>query len=111
MADTVIVLLFLMRQVWIVVTLGGLPGRAPLSSLLFGILLPFLIQNGPISLVIFPHHTHPTVRWNPSVAAWEADRAAIGGTAHMRYDYDAGRWIPFDARRAPAGVPDVPRDG
>ena len=171
-ADTVIVLLFLALQIWTVVTVGGLLGRGPLPSLLFGIVFPFLIWNGLISLVIFLHHTHPAVPWYPSVAAWEADRGAIGGTAHVRfpwpfgpmvlaimehnshhdapgvplyhlarmqrgladkadfvswrfswlayfricqrcklYDYDAGRWISFDAAKSSAGVPDGPRAG
>ena len=170
--DTIHVLLFLILQVWATITVGGLLGRGPLPSLLFGVVLPFLVWSGLISFVIFLHHTHPAVHWYSSVAAWEADRGAIRGTAHVRfpwpfgpmvlaimehnshhsapgvplynlprmqralagnadfvswrfswlayfrvcqrcklYDYDAGRWVAFDAEKSAPGVADGPRVG
>jgi len=93
MLDTALVLLFLVLQVWAVITVGGMLGRGPLASLLFGLVAPFLVWIGLISFVIFLHHTHPAVHWYPSVAAWEADQGAICGTVHVRFPWPFGPMV------------------
>jgi acyl-lipid omega-6 desaturase (Delta-12 desaturase) len=83
--DTPLVLLFLAAQVWNVISVGGTFGHGVPASLLIGVLIPFLVWNGMMSLVIYLHHTHPTVHWYPSVPAWQAARGAMAGTAHVRF--------------------------
>ena len=68
--DSALVLTFLLLQLWAVIGIGGVFGKAPWESILLGAALPFLVWNGFMSFVIFLHHTHPAVKWYPSVAAW-----------------------------------------
>lgn len=107
--DTPLVLLFLAAQTWAVIMVGGAFGHGILVSLSIGIIIPFLVWNGLMSLIVFLHHTHPTVRWYPSVAAWRADRGAINGSVHVRFGWPFGPIVlsimEHNAHHAAPGVP------
>ena len=107
--DTILIVLFAALQIWGVITLGGLLGKDPVTSLMTGMVLPFLIWNFLISFIIFLHHTHPAVRWYASVAAWEANAGAIGGTAHVRFPWPFGPMVlaimEHNAHHLAPGVP------
>jgi acyl-lipid omega-6 desaturase (Delta-12 desaturase) len=49
--------------------------------------LPFLVWSGFMSFVVFLHHTHPAVRWYPSVAAWRSDHGALHGSVRVRFPW------------------------
>lgn len=107
--DTIIVLTFLAAQVWAVTLIGGMLGRGVQESLLVGVVIPFLVWNAFMSFIIFLHHTHPAVPWYPSVAAWQADRGQINGTAHVRFPWGLGRVVlaimEHNAHHLASGVP------
>jgi len=107
--DTCLVLLFLTAQIWSVITVGGALGHSALASLSIGVCIPFLVWNGLMSLVIYLHHTHPTVHWYPSVPAWQADRGAINGSLHVRFPWPFGPMVlsimEHNAHHAAPGVP------
>jgi len=109
LADAALVLLFFAAQVSVVLSVGGMFGHAPLVSLAVGIVVPFLVWNGLISIIVFVHHTHPAVRWYPTVAAWQADRGATSGTAHVRFAWPIGPMVlsimEHNAHHVAPGVP------
>jgi acyl-lipid omega-6 desaturase (Delta-12 desaturase) len=107
--DTTLVLVFLTAQVWIVTAVGGIFGHGVLVSLLVGVIIPFLVWNGLMSMIIFLHHTHPAVRWYPSVPAWRADRGNINGSLHVRFPGPIGAMVlsimEHNAHHLAPGVP------
>ena len=107
--DTSMVLLFLAVQIWVVIAVGGTFGHGAIVSVLIGVIIPFLVWNGLMSFVIFLHHTHPALRWYPSVQAWQDDRGAMNGTVHVRFPWPFGPLVLFimehNAHHAAPGVP------
>jgi omega-6 fatty acid desaturase (delta-12 desaturase) len=107
--DSALVLTFLLLQLWSVVTIGDMLDKGPCESLLVGVAMPFLVWNGFISLVIFLHHTHPAVKWYPSVAAWTSDRGALHGTVAVRFPWPFGPLVlaimEHNAHHQAPGVP------
>ncbi len=83
--DTILIWAFLAAQIWVVIAIGGLFGKGAFISLLFGLLIPFVVWNAVMSFAIFMHHTHPAIRWYTSIPEWEADQGAIHGTAHVKF--------------------------
>jgi omega-6 fatty acid desaturase (delta-12 desaturase) len=108
-ADGALVLMFLAAQATGVVAAGRIFGHGALISVAIGIVIPFLVWNGLISIIVFLHHTHPAVRWYPTVAAWRADRGATSGTAHVRFLRPIGSLVlsimEHNAHHAAPGVP------
>jgi omega-6 fatty acid desaturase (delta-12 desaturase) len=108
-ADAVLVISFFAAQVGAVVAVGGLFGHGTLVSLAIGIVVPFLVWNGLISIIVFVHHTHPAVRWYPTVAAWQADQGATSGTAHVWFVWPIGPMVlsimEHNAHHVAPGVP------
>ncbi len=107
--DSALVLVFLPLQIIGVTAVGGLFGHSALTSVLLGIVVPFMVWNGLMSLIIFLHHTHPVLRWYADLDAWKADRGAIAGTAHVRFAFPIGEsilWImEHNAHHVAPGVP------
>lgn len=87
LADTLLVLAFLAVQLWLVVVVGGWFDKSAVTSVLLGVVLPFLVWNAFMSLAIFLHHTHPDIRWYSSVAAWTADLGVMRGTVHVSFTW------------------------
>jgi omega-6 fatty acid desaturase (delta-12 desaturase) len=88
--DTLLVILFLVVQAWVVITVGGALGHGAVASLSIGLIIPFLTWNWLMSLIIFLHHTHPAVPWFASVAAWRTGRGSVTGAAHVRFPWPFG---------------------
>ena len=107
--DSALVLTFLLLQLWSTVTIGEMFGKAPWESVLLGVALPFLVWNGFMSFVIFLHHTHPSVRWYPSIDAWRSDRGALHGTVRVRFPWPFGPLVlsimEHNAHHQAPGVP------
>jgi acyl-lipid omega-6 desaturase (Delta-12 desaturase) len=107
--DSALVLAFLPLQLWAVIAIGGMFGKAPWESILLGVALPFLVWNGFMSFVIFLHHTHPAVKWYPSVAAWRSDQGALHGTVRVRFPWPFGPLVlsimEHNAHHQAPGVP------
>ncbi len=107
--DLLLVLAFLAGQVLAVTAVGAAYGHGALASLLLGLVVPFLVWNGLMSIAVFLHHTHPALRWYPDLDAWKADRGAIAGTAHVRFAGPVKAlmlWImEHNAHHAAPGVP------
>ena len=59
-------------------TNGALAG-----SLTMGLIVPFLVFNVLMSLVIYLHHTHPSVRWFGDERDWKAHTAQLDCTIHI----------------------------
>jgi omega-6 fatty acid desaturase (delta-12 desaturase) len=108
-ADGALVVAFLLLQIWGVIALGAMFGKPAWQSLLLGAAIPFLVWNGFMSFVIFLHHTHPSVRWYPSIAAWRADRGALQGTTRVRFPWPFGPLVlsimEHNAHHEAPGVP------
>jgi acyl-lipid omega-6 desaturase (Delta-12 desaturase) len=85
--DSVLVLSFFLLQLWTAVTLGEAFDKGLAESILLGVVLPFLVWSGFMSFVVFLHHTHPAVRWYPSVAAWRSDHGALHGSVRVRFPW------------------------
>jgi omega-6 fatty acid desaturase (delta-12 desaturase) len=83
--DTALVLGFLVVQAIAVVQLGAFFGKSALSSLVLGIVCPFLVWNGLMSAVIYLHHTHPDVGWYGNVDAWTKANGKVRGTVHVKF--------------------------
>jgi omega-6 fatty acid desaturase (delta-12 desaturase) len=107
--DSVLVVTFLLMQLWAVITIGGLFDKGPWESVILGVVMPFLVWNAFMSFVIFLHHTHPAVRWYPSIAAWRSDRGALHGTARVRFPWPFGPLVlaimEHNAHHQAPGVP------
>jgi acyl-lipid omega-6 desaturase (Delta-12 desaturase) len=107
--DVALVLLFLALQVWVVVLVGGMFGHTAPASLAIGVVIPFLTWNGLMSMIIFLHHTHPALRWYPSIPAWQADRGGVNGAVHVRFAWPFGPLVmsimQHNAHHAAPGVP------
>ncbi len=107
--DLALVLLFIGAQILAVTAVGASFGHGAAASVTIGIVVPFLVWNGLMSVVIFLHHTHPALRWYPDLDAWQADRGAINGTAHVRFAWPIGSMILYimehNAHHAAPGVP------
>jgi omega-6 fatty acid desaturase (delta-12 desaturase) len=88
--DSALVMAALVLQVTGVVAVGGLFGKGPWTSVLLGVAFPFLVWNGVMSVVIYLHHTHPSVRWYRDEAAWKEQGGGIHGTVCVRFPF------PFD---------------
>jgi omega-6 fatty acid desaturase (delta-12 desaturase) len=62
-----------------------------------------------MSFVIFLHHTHPSVRWYPSIDAWRSDRGALHGTVRVRFPWPFGPLVlsimEHNAHHQAPGVP------
>lgn len=81
--DAGLVLGFLVLQTVGVTAIGAQFGHNAWTSVLTGMILPFLIWNGLMSFIIFFHHTHPTIGWFPDDAARTARMGALSGTARV----------------------------
>jgi acyl-lipid omega-6 desaturase (Delta-12 desaturase) len=107
--DSVLVLVFLLLQLWAAVTIGQMAHKPAWESLLLGVGVPFLVWNGFMSFVIFLHHTHPAVRWYPSIDAWRTDRGALQGTVRVRFPWPFGPLVlsimEHNAHHQAPGVP------
>lgn len=51
---------------------------------LLGWLLPFIVWNWLMGVVIYVHHTHPTIPWYDDRAKWKAAQVKLFGTVHVR---------------------------
>ncbi len=107
--DSALVLAFLVLQVWSVTAFGGIFDKGPWESVLVGVVAPFLIWNGFMSFVIYLHHTHPAVKWYPSLAAWTADRGALQGAVAVHFPWPFGPLVlsimEHNAHHLSPGVP------
>jgi acyl-lipid omega-6 desaturase (Delta-12 desaturase) len=107
--DSALVLTFLLLQLWGVAALGNMFDKGPWESVLVGVAVPFLAWSGFMSFVIYLHHTHPAVKWYPSVAAWAADRGALHGTVAVRFPFPFGPLVlaimEHNAHHQSPGVP------
>ncbi len=79
--DRAIVLLFPVLQV---VALGLL-GRADVSTIAIGVLVPFLAFSWLIGFATFQHHTHPRVLWYRDEAEWNFFRAQVRSSVHVEF--------------------------
>ncbi len=107
--DLVLVLLFFGCQVLTVTAVGASFGHGALASFTIGIVVPFLVWNGLMSMIVFLHHTHPALHWYPDLDAWKAGRGAVNGSAHVRFASPIGamvlRIMEHNAHHAAPGVP------
>ncbi len=83
--DTALWMLFLAAQCWVCIMVGAHFGHGVAASLAIGVVIPFLVWNGLMSVTVYVHHTHPLIRWYPDVAAWQADRGVVNGAAHVHF--------------------------
>src|SRR5204863_35284 len=60
------------------------PAHSWATSALFGWLIPFLYWNWLIGLVIYMHHTHPSIGWIGARKDWSIYRAAVTGCIEAR---------------------------
>jgi omega-6 fatty acid desaturase (delta-12 desaturase) len=83
--DTALVWAFGAVQICAVAWIGSLFGKTVAESLLWAVLVPFLIWNALMSFVIYLHHMHPSVRWYSSIDEWKHDQGSIKGTVHVQF--------------------------
>lgn len=83
--DSCLILIFVCCQVAGVIYLGNLVGMPWLSSVFFGIGVPFFFWNWFMGFAIFQHHTHPTVAWFEDPKEWSYWESQIAGTTHVRF--------------------------
>lgn len=43
------------------------------SAIMFGAVIPFVIWNFAMGLTIYQHHTHPSIKWYPTLSDWKKD--------------------------------------
>ena len=81
--------------VWavVIVAAGNWFGKGAPMSLALGLLIPFLVFSAGLSLAIFLHHTHYTVRWYRTIEEWQHDNGAIHGTVHVEFPWIVRRVI------------------
>ena len=46
--------------------------------------IPFAVWNWLMGIIVYVHHTHPSVRWFADAEAWKLERASLFGTLHVR---------------------------
>jgi omega-6 fatty acid desaturase (delta-12 desaturase) len=81
--DSAAVIGFLMLQILGVTLIGDAFGTPRLTSIVTGVVLPFLVWNGLMSVVVFLHHTHPDIWWYRDDAERAAHMGGLRGTAHV----------------------------
>jgi omega-6 fatty acid desaturase (delta-12 desaturase) len=83
------------KPLWLIVVLGWV--------------LPFLVWNWLIGIVIYVHHTHPTIPWFDDRTKWKAARAELFGTAHVRLPQPihllSNNIMEHNAHRMHPGIP------
>jgi omega-6 fatty acid desaturase (delta-12 desaturase) len=107
--DSALLLGFLLLQLAAVAALGDVFDKGPWESVLVGVAAPFVIWNGLMSFVVYLHHTHPAVKWYPSLTAWTADHGALQGAVAVRFPWPFGSLVlsimEHNAHHLSPGVP------
>ena len=83
--DSCLVLTFVCLQAAGVIWLGNRVETPWLSSIIFGVALPFCVWNWFMGFAIFQHHTHPSVAWFEDPKEWNYWESQIAGTTHVRF--------------------------
>lgn len=72
--------------VGVVLVLSHLSTREPLVSILFAVIVPFLVWNTAMGLTIYQHHTHPMVPWYQTlVESRQAIKSQGDVTVYIKY--------------------------
>jgi omega-6 fatty acid desaturase (delta-12 desaturase) len=67
----------------------GLSPAATVTTVLLGVIVPFLTFTWLIGFATFQHHTHPRVIWYDDDREWNFFRSQVQGTVHVVFP----RWI------------------
>jgi acyl-lipid omega-6 desaturase (Delta-12 desaturase) len=107
--DGVLVYGFAIVQTAVAVVIGPIFGNSAFESWLLAVLLPFIIWNIMMSVVIYLHHTHPSVPWYSSVDEWREANGKLTGTVHVRFPWLLGKLMleimEHNAHHYAPGVP------
>lgn len=69
-----------------VLILARLAGHEVLVSILFAVILPFLVWNTAMGFTIYQHHTHPRVQWYQTLVEYrESTRTQSEVTVYIKY--------------------------
>jgi acyl-lipid omega-6 desaturase (Delta-12 desaturase) len=60
------------------------PAKSILSTVSLGSLLPFIVWNWLMGVIIYVHHTHPSIPWFNDRKKWRAAQVKTRGTVHVR---------------------------
>jgi omega-6 fatty acid desaturase (delta-12 desaturase) len=60
------------------------PAKSIPSTVSLGWLLPFIVWNWLMGVIIYVHHTHPSIPWFNDRKKWRAAQVKIRGTVHVR---------------------------
>lgn len=75
-----------------VITLSHFTTQAPLVSVLFAVIIPFLVWNTAMGLTVYQHHTHTKVQWYRTLVEYrEAIKSQSEVTVYVKYP----RWYEF----------------
>lgn len=84
--DFTVIVLFQVCLVGGVIVLSHITTREPLVSVLFAVILPFLVWNTAMGLTVYQHHTHPKVQWYQTlVEAREAVKSQSEVSVYVKY--------------------------
>jgi omega-6 fatty acid desaturase (delta-12 desaturase) len=91
MADSLLALGF--GAAWIGLLVGAAiwTQQNPVTLVITGFVVPFLVWNWIMGAVIFFHHTHPLLAWYNDIDQWEAARDTGCNTVHVLFRGKLGR--------------------
>jgi len=81
--DRLLVIGFAAAEAAAIWALAARHGGHPLSAVLCGVALRFLVWNHMMGLVIFQHHTHPEITWFDDARKWRYAQAQLSNTVHV----------------------------
>ncbi|RYE62111.1 MAG: hypothetical protein EOO82_00340 [Oxalobacteraceae bacterium] len=83
--DALLLWVFTVGYSVLLIYVGDLFGRSAAASVVYALILPFLIFIGAISFAIFLHHTHYQVPWYGTLEQWKRGNGALHGTVHVKF--------------------------
>ncbi len=65
-------------------------GTSFLVNFLLGFVVPFVLWNWTMGLIVYMHHTHPSVRWYEDKREWQTETAQVSATLHLLMPWPVG---------------------